>query len=250
MSAHRGWQNGWGSRSLLFRRQLGCTASGVAEGEPEVRDDRAEAIIANLGSTWRSGARLRIRRAAPRPGSAPVRRPAGCAGRTPNNQTNPRKPADSMAGPVGRPRVASSLGRSSAGRHGRARAMMADGRGGAAGQGAASVKQRALGRRPEPQQPRASAPTWWSERDGPTRLHSEPGRETSQRPGYCPPKGGRAGRRQVWAEAHRAHVGRSPAQAAEGDSRTNTGSSRARPASRTKRHDALCAATSARNQPR
>ena len=51
---------------------------------------------------------------------------------------------------------------------------------------------------PQGRQPsRASAPTWWSERDGPTRLHSEPGRETSQRPGYCPSKGGRAGRRQV-----------------------------------------------------
>ena len=50
------------------------------------------------------------------------------------------------------------------------------------------------------------ASTWWSQRGGPTRLHSEPGRETPQRPGYCPPKGGRAGRRQVWPGVRRSEV--------------------------------------------
>ena len=38
---------------------------------------------------------------------------------------------------------------------------------------------------------------WWSQRGGPTRPHSELGRETPPRPGYCPTRGGRAGRRQV-----------------------------------------------------
>jgi hypothetical protein len=41
------------------------------------------------------------------------------------------------------------------------------------------------------------ASTWWSQRGGPTRPHSELGRETPPRPGYCPKRGGRAGRRQV-----------------------------------------------------
>jgi hypothetical protein len=50
------------------------------------------------------------------------------------------------------------------------------------------------------------ASTWWSQRGGPTRPHSELGRETPPRPGYCPPKGGRAGHRQVEpaAQAQRA----------------------------------------------
>jgi hypothetical protein len=43
--------------------------------------------------------------------------------------------------------------------------------------------------------------TWWSQRGGPTRPHSELGRETPQRPGYCRSIGGRAGRRQVWRGA-------------------------------------------------
>ena len=45
-----------------------------------------------------------------------------------------------------------------------------------------------------------SGSTWWSQRGGPTRPHSELGRETPPRPGYCPKRGGRAGRRQVEPE--------------------------------------------------
>ena len=45
---------------------------------------------------------------------------------------------------------------------------------------------------------RTARPTWWPQRGGTTRPHSELGRETPQRPGYCPSMGGRAGRRQVW----------------------------------------------------
>jgi hypothetical protein len=35
--------------------------------------------------------------------------------------------------------------------------------------------------------------TWWSQRGGPTRPHSELGRETPPRPGYCPTKGWESG---------------------------------------------------------
>jgi hypothetical protein len=37
------------------------------------------------------------------------------------------------------------------------------------------------------------ASTWWSQRGGPTRPHSELGRETPPRPGYCPKKGWESG---------------------------------------------------------
>jgi hypothetical protein len=52
-----------------------------------------------------------------------------------------------------------------------------------------------------------AASTWWSQRGGPTRPHSELGRETPLRPGYCPLKGGRAGHRQVEPAAQAAPAG-------------------------------------------
>ena len=39
----------------------------------------------------------------------------------------------------------------------------------------------------------APGSTWWSQRGGPTRPHSELGRETPLRPGYCPTKGWESG---------------------------------------------------------
>jgi hypothetical protein len=55
-----------------------------------------------------------------------------------------------------------------------------------------------------------SGSTWWPQRGGPTRPHSELGRETPLRPGYCPKRGGRAGRRQVepGVRAQEPHSGR------------------------------------------
>jgi hypothetical protein len=50
------------------------------------------------------------------------------------------------------------------------------------------------------------ASTWWSQRGGPTRPHSELGRETPPRPGYCPKRGGRAGRRQVEPGVQRSEI--------------------------------------------
>jgi hypothetical protein len=65
-------------------------------------------------------------------------------------------------------------------------------------------RRRSLGPRPERRPsvlcslpsdlwPLTPGSTWWSQRGGPTRPHSELGRETPPRPGYCPTKGWESG---------------------------------------------------------
>jgi hypothetical protein len=68
------------------------------------------------------------------------------------------------------------------------------------------------------------ASTWWSQRGGPTRPHSELGRETPPRPGYCPKRGGRAGRRQVEPGVQRPEIRDRKIEADDRDQSTALGS--------------------------